>query len=240
MSVWARKFTASGCFTPSVHPGEPIQQSTHRVCVGGPIGNFYGFRSVEIDTAGVFVVLDSAGNEISAPLAKQKDKRFIGNGLPKMYFGWNNTAQFGKFDVSLNLRGAADFQILNLLRAYYENPRNTQYNMLKSAFDPVYGKRTLTGDLAYVSYYIEDGDYIKLDNATIGYMIPASLVQRFGGVAKSARFYVSGRNLLTITGYKGVDPEVSVTGPDGLSPGIDSRDKYPTIRTFTAGMTVSF
>ena len=240
LSDSARKFTTSECFTPSGHTGEPIQQSTHRVCVGGPIGNFYGFRSVDIDTAGVFVVLDSAGNEISAPLAKQKDKRFIGNGLPKMYFGWNNTAQFGKFDVSLNLRGAADFQILNLLRAYYENPRNTQYNMLKSAFDPVYGKRTLTGDLAYVSYYIEDGDYIKLDNATIGYMIPASLVQRFGGVAKSARFYVSGRNLLTITGYKGVDPEVSVTGPDGLSPGIDSRDKYPTIRTFTAGMTVSF
>ena len=236
VSLSSDAFVTSDCFTDG-HTGEPIQQATHRNCVGEPIGNFFGWQSVGIDDKGVFIVLDSLGNEISAPLARQKDKRILGNGYPKQYFAWNNNAQIGRFDLSVNMRGAAEFQILNLMRAYYENPRNTQYNMLKSAFDPVYGKRTLTGDLTYVSYYIEDGDYIKLDNATVGYSLPEAWVSRFGGIAKGARFYVSGRNLFTITGYKGLDPEVNASG---LAPGIDQRDTYPTIRTFTAGMTVSF
>jgi hypothetical protein len=53
----------------------------------------------------------------------------------------------------------------------------------------------------------------------------------------SARIYLSGRNLLTLTGYKGLDPEVSASG---FSPGNDSRDQYPTIRTFTFGVNVAF
>jgi hypothetical protein len=116
--------------------------------------------------------------------------------------------------------------------------------MLKSAFDPVYGKHKADGspvlvnyDLAYVSYYIEDGDFIKLDNATIGYTFGEGSLGRISGVVKGARVYVSGRNLLTITGYKGMDPEVSTSG---LSPGQESRDAYPTIRRFTAGVTFNF
>jgi hypothetical protein len=59
-------------------------------------------------------------------------------------------------------------------------------------------------------------------------------------VVSSARLYVSGRNLLTLTGYKGLDPEVTTRGQDGLSPGNDYRDKYPTTRTFTLGLNVTF
>jgi iron complex outermembrane receptor protein len=54
---------------------------------------------------------------------------------------------------------------------------------------------------------------------------------------KNARLYIAGRNLLTITGYKGMDPEVSI---NGLSPGIDNRAQYPTTRLFTLGMTLGF
>ena len=100
--------------------------------------------------------------------------------------------------------------------------------MLKSAFDPVYGKRTVNYDLAYVSYYVEDGDYFKLDNATLGYTIPAAML----GAPRPARvrtraLYVSGRNLFTFTGYKGMDPEVSHRA--GLTPGQRQPRQYPTI-----------
>ena len=106
--------------------------------------------------------------------------------------------------------------------------------MLKSAFDPVYGKRTVNYDLAYVSYYIENGDYMKLDNITVGYTLG-----RFARNATLAntRVYLSGGNLLTLTGYKGMDPEVPV---NGLNPGDDQRDQYPTTRTFTFGVSVKF
>jgi hypothetical protein len=127
---------------------------------------------------------------------------------------------------------------------YYENPKIRQYNMLQSAFEPIYGKTKADGtpillnhDLSYVSYYIEDGDFIKLDNATIGYTFGAGQLGRLSSVLSGARLYVSGRNLLTITGYKGMDPEVNT---QGLAPGQESRDTYPTIRRFTAGLTFNF
>lgn len=217
--------------------GEPIQQSTHRNCVRQPIGNFYGYKSVDIDDNGIWIVLDSAGNRISIKDATAKDRHVLGNGIPKQYFAWNNFAQIGSFDVSVNMRGAADFQVLNFMRMYYENPKITQYNMLKSAFDPVYGKRTVNHDLSYVSYYIEDGDYIKLDNVTIGFTLNPGMLGRLSSVVTGARVYLSGRNLMTITGYEGMDPEVNITG---LAPGNDSRDTYPTVRRFTAGLTFNF
>jgi TonB-linked SusC/RagA family outer membrane protein len=217
--------------------GEPIQQSTHRNCVGQPIGNFYGYKSIDIDENGIWIVEDSSGNPISIKNATARDRHILGNGIPKQYFAWNNFAQLGGFDLSLNMRGAAKFQILNFMRMYYENPKITQYNMLKSAFEKAYGKAVVNHDLSYVSYYVEDGDYIKLDNATIGYTFNASSLGRLGNVLAGARVYVSGRNLLTITGYKGLDPEVSITG---LAPGNDSRDTYPTVRRFTFGTTFNF
>jgi TonB-dependent starch-binding outer membrane protein SusC len=224
--------------------GEPIQQSTHRMCVGQPIGNFYGYKSVDIDENGIWIVVDSAGNNISIRDATARDRHVLGNGLPKHYFGFNNSARIGNVDISLNMRGAAGFQILNYLRMYYENPKITQYNMLKSAFDPVYGRTGADGrpilvnhDLSYVSYYIEDGDYLKLDNATIGYTFPQASLGQLGRLLSGARIYVSGQNLLTFTGYQGLDPEVS-TG--GLTPGQDTRDTYPTVRRFTTGLSFNF
>jgi len=235
-SLSNRQFQTSDCFYPG-GTGEPIQQSTHRVCVGEQIGDFFGWKSVDIDTSGAWIVQDTSGHNIPIKSAKAADRQVLGNGIPKQYAAWNNSVRYKNFDLDVNMRGAFSFQILNFQRMYYENPKILQYNMLKSAFDPVYGKRTVNYDLAYVSYYVENGNYMKLDNATFGYTLDQGLVNRLTTSISGARFYVSGRNLLTITGYKGMDPEVSTAG---LSPGIDNRDQYPTTRMFTAGMTLSF
>jgi TonB-linked SusC/RagA family outer membrane protein len=240
-------FNTNDCFTTGA-TGAPIQQSTHRVCVGEPIGNFYGFKSVDIDDNGVWIVerpakFDDAGalvspaERISIANVTEADRQIIGNGLPKYNFAWNNTARVRNFDLSVNMRGAAGFQILNFERMFYENPRITSYNMLRSSFDDIYGKRRLNYDLAYVSYYVEDGDYLKVDNATLGYTFGARTLGGLSRMVTNARIYVSGRNLLTITGYKGIDPEVSTSG---LAPGNDDRASYPTTRMFTAGMSLGF
>ena len=223
------------------YTGEPVQQSTHRIDIGGPIGNFYGYKSVDIDENGVWVVLDSAGDRISIEDAKEKDRHILGNGLPKHYVAWNNSVRVKNFDLNVNMRGAFGFQILNFQRMFYENPTVLQYNMLESAFDKVYGKQQLNYDLAYVSYYVENGDYWKIDNVTLGYTLGQSLLAPVSGVLSSARVYVSGSNLFTLTGYKGMDPEVTTRGStDALSPGDDMRDRYPTTRTFTAGVSLTF
>lgn len=212
--------------------GDPIQQSTHRIDIGGPIGNFYGFKSIDIDENGEWILEDKDGKPMKYADRTQDDKHYIGNGLPKWYAGWNNTFRYKNWDLNITMRGAFGFQILNSQRMFYENP-TIKYNRLKSAYDKVYGKQILTAPQEYVSYYIEDGDYWKIDNITLGYTFDI----RNKKIFKSARLYVSGLNLATITGYKGLDPEVNRSG---LAPGVDDRDKYPTTRTFTFGVNVTF
>ncbi len=227
------QFETTNDFFYSGHTGEPIQQSTHIVKIGDQIGNFYGWKSVDITDGGIWIVESASGEHIPITESDQDDRQVLGNGLPKHYLGWNNSVRFRNFDLEINMRGAFGFQILNFQRLYYENPRIFQYNMLESAFDKVYGKARLTYDLAYVSYYIEDGDYWKIDNLTLGYTFKLRNQQ----YVKSARIYASGLNLYTLTGYKGIDPEVNRIG---LNPGNDERDKYPTTRTFTLGVNLTF
>ncbi|KAA3438688.1 SusC/RagA family TonB-linked outer membrane protein [Rufibacter hautae] len=215
------------------YTGEPIQDFTHRVAVGEPIGRFYVWKTVGVDANGGWLVESKSGETIPISEATQEDRQYYGNAIPKHVLGWNNSARFKSFDMTVNIRGAFGHDILNFQRMFYENPKNPAYNMLKTAYDPVYGQR-LNNDLVYVSHYIEKGDYVKIDNVTFGYTLPKDLIK----VVRNARVFVSGLNLVTFTNYKGLDPEgVSYSGFD---PGNDQRDKYPTTRTFTAGLNVSF
>jgi TonB-linked SusC/RagA family outer membrane protein len=218
------------------HTGEPIQVSTHRVKVGGPIGQFFVYKSVGVDDNGKWLVENREGETIPIANATPEDRQYYGNGIPKHLLSWNNSLEYKQFDFSVNLRGAFGHQILNMQRLYYENPVNKAYNVLKTAYDPVYGKE-LKNDLVYVSHYIEDGDYLKIDNVTLGYTLNPNVIRGIN----TLRLYVSALNLHTFTGYKGIDPEgVNFTGGNTFSPGIDHRDKYPTTRTFTLGLNVKF
>jgi TonB-dependent starch-binding outer membrane protein SusC len=222
----AHDFFAAG------HTGEPVQEWTHRVRIGGPIGNFWGYKSVDIDENGRWIIEKPDGTRIPIDQSNPDDKQVLGNGIPKHVLGWNHQFSYKRVDLGVSMRGAFGFQILNFARLYYENPRITHYNMLKDAYHDVYGKRELNNDLAYVSYYVEDGDYWKVDNITLGYNFDFQQID----FIRNARVYVSAQNFLTITGYKGIDPEVNF---GGLSPGMDHRDKYPTTKTLTVGINLS-
>ncbi|MFC3198616.1 SusC/RagA family TonB-linked outer membrane protein [Parapedobacter deserti] len=222
------------------HTGEPIQVSTHRVRVGGPIGQFFVLKSVGLDDNGKWLVESRDGETIPIANATPEDRQYYGNGIPKYNLGWNNTLNIQRFDIAVNFRGAFGHQLLNMQRLYYENPVNKAYNVLKTAYDPVYGKQ-LNNDLVYVSHYIEDADYLKIDNVTLGYTFRPNAIKGISNL----RVYASGLNLYTFTGYKGIDPEAVNMGVIGnenftFSPGIDHRDKYPSTRTFTLGLGVTF
>lgn len=228
-------YNTDECFNAG-YTGEPVQKSTHRVCVGEPIGNFWGLKSVGIDANGAWIVEDTLGNEVSIEDVGDQD-HVLGNGIPDHYVAFNTAVRWKDWDLNVNMRGAFGHQILNFQRMFYENPTNTEYNMLKSALDPVYGERLLDYELDYVSYYVENGDWWKVDNVTLGYAFDPNQLFGLGNVVSNARIYVSGRNLLVLTGYKGMDPEVSTSG---LAPGNDPRDTYPTTRTFTMGLNLTF
>ena len=133
------------------------------------------------------------------------------------------------------MRGAFGFQILNMTEMFWSAPvMLTRGNLRANAYDPIYGKRPLADDqsLNYVSYYIENGNYWKIDNITAGYNI--RLKNKY---LRHARIYLSVANLYTITGYKGIDPEVGISG---LFPGVDDKNRYPATTSFTAGASLTF
>lgn len=238
------------------YTGEPIQTTTHRVKEGWPIGNFFGLKSLGLNAAGKWIVerynFDENGNPVSvfpdlAENATSADWQVLGNGVPKIYLNWNNTLRYKGFDLNITMRGAFGFQVLNFQKLFYGNP-TIQYNVLKSAFDKIdvvdeyTGAKTgekayITDSQRYVSHYIENGDYWKIDNVTLGYTYNF----KNNKFIKRVRAYATVRNLATITGYSGLDPEIRVSyGDNGYDPGTDDRDKYPTIRSYTFGVNITF
>jgi len=237
------------------YTGEPIQTTTHRVKEGWAIGNFYGLKSLGLNSDGKWVVerynYESRGNVVSrypdlAENAKTEDWQVLGNGVPDVYMNWNNNFRYRNWDLAVTMRGAFGFQILNFQKMFYGNP-TIQYNVLKSAFDQLDVVDDKTGEKTgeksyikdsqrYVSHYIENGDYWKIDNLTLGYTL--NLQNKY---VKKVRLYGTVHNLATITKYSGLDPEIRVAyGGNGYDPGTDDRDKYPTIRSFTFGAVVTF
>lgn len=235
LSLSNDKFALASGYFDTGNTGEPIQQSTHRVQVGQPIGNFWGFKTIDIDETGHWIIEGKDGEP--KPIAQQQadDKQVIGNGLPKRYLNWNNTLTYKNFDLNITMRGAFGFQILNMTEMFWSAPvMLTRGNLRSNAYDPIYGKRPLADDqsLNYVSYYIENGNYWKIDNITAGYNL--NLKNKY---LKGARVYLSVANLYTITGYKGIDPEVGISG---LFPGIDDKNRYPATTSFTVGAMLTF
>lgn len=229
------KFVRQGGFINTGYTGEPIQTYTHRVAEGQPLGNFYGWKSIDVDDKGYWVIEGADGKPKSILDATEEDRKIIGNGVPKAYLNWNNSFSYGRFNLDINMRGAYSFQILNVARMFFATPKAlTRGNVMTTAFDKVYNKRPLNDDQSqyYVSYFLENGDYWKVGNVSLGYNFNTN-----GSILKNLNLFVSGSNLLTLTKYTGVDPEVNALG---LSPGFDDRLRYPSTRTFSIGLNARF
>ncbi len=207
-----------------------VQTYSHRLEEGWPVGNFYGYEDVGLRAQGTQWRIKGAENSA----AGEEQKKVIGNGMPKMYASLNTRVDFFGFDLTLSFRGAFLYQILNQYRMMYETLAwLTSYNVPKSAFTKI-GDYYNFAPSTYLARYVEDGDFMKLDNITLGYSFDTSKQK----VVKSARIYVTGQNLLTFTRYTGIDPEaVNITG---LTPGLDNHHKYPTLRSVTVGVNISF
>jgi TonB-dependent starch-binding outer membrane protein SusC len=236
----------------------PIQTFSHLLRIGGEVGDFYGYKVIDIgndpsDVAnyGQWVYEGRDGKPVKyKDFTKAfEDKKVLGNGLPRFYLAWNNSFRLNNWDLNITQRGAFKFQVANLQRMMFENPTQAQYNLLKNAYDPVFGKTQLKSPVEFNSYYIEEGDFWKIDNITLGYNFNKTGLN----FIQSARVYVTSLNTFIITGYKGIDPEVSLRNAQssaqsgvvqvptsGLDPGMDSPYKYPTTRTFSVGLNVTF
>jgi len=109
--------------------------------------------------------------------------------------------------------------------------------MKEQAFAALVSKVSLGNDAGRLQRYVEDGSYARLKNVTLGYYAPSALINRIG--LSKLRVYVSGSNLITLTKYTGYDPEVSSYNTNDAQIGVDLSN-YPTSRTFTFGIDITF
>lgn len=196
---------------------------------GGAVGNFFGKRFAGFDDAGKWLFYKADGSTAYASEMNNDDLAVIGNGVPKYQASINNTFRYKNFDLTVFFRGKFAFDILNAKELYFGNRKWLPNNMLKSAFTT---HSELNDDPQYSDYYIEKGDFVKLDNLTLGYTFNLN-----SAYIRNMRVYVTGRNIWTITGYSGIDPELEDTG---FEPGLDMRGFYPRTQSWALGLNVGF
>jgi iron complex outermembrane receptor protein len=206
-----------------------------RVAEGDKIGLIYGpvFNGVDEKGDPKFKDLNGDGKIESAGL----DRQVLGNGLPNMTVGLNNTFSTGNWSLNFFLRGAFGHSLVNQYRVFYEDYNAgsiKNYNrILTKLSDPK------IKNAQYSSIHVEKADFLRLDNMQLGYNLPST------GPFSKVFVYLAGNNLFTITNYTGIDPEVRFFDdedgvPNPLAPGIDRRTNYFTARSFSLGLNLGF
>ena len=198
---------------------------------GQAIGTFYTFKYAGKDANGVSQYYDAACNIKTQGLLNRTDYYILGNAQPKALIGWSNNVRYKNFDLSIFMRAVLGNKIMNVTRADLFRPSTAQFTNI-----PVEVENESASDFnsyKYSSRFLENGSYLRLDNATLGYTFKKGLIP---GV-NSLRLYTTANNLFVITGYKGIDPEIN---QGGIAPGVDTNNFYPKTRTFLFGLNVSF
>lgn len=175
-----------------------------------------------------------------------KDNKVIGNPFPKMSIGWNNTLTYKNLSLNIFIQGLLGFDKWNLTRAagmtYGATCKEPIFADIKDRYIPGVNETSdipafskTNHNYAQSSRFVEKGDFIRLKNISLSYELPKSVLKVI-----SARIFVSSTNLITITKYKGFDPESSSYGSgDDKVTGIDLGG-YPNARTITGGFTITF
>jgi len=209
-----------------------------RTYEGDRIGNFYGKRFAGLTDSGDWLFYKADGTKAPADqLDSEKDFKVIGNAVPKVYLSFTNTFKYKNFDLRAFFRGKFGYNILNTMEMFYGSKASLPSNVLETAFTKN-GK--ITGGYQYSDYYIEKGNFMKLDELTLGYTVPFKSKKTF----QNLRLYVTASNLWLITKYSGNDPDY--VRDTGLKPGVDAlnasddRTPYMGTRGFMFGLNVGF
>ncbi len=246
-------------------PDQVIAENTtesFRVQVGYPMGYFWGYKTLgvfqnqaQIDkflaeggatkqgtpAPGDLIFQDTDENGV----IDEKDKTYIGNPHPDFTGSLSLNLSYKGLDFSMTAYGAFGQQIMKCYRSFSDTPNDnyttdvyTKYWTGEGSTNRYpafsFGKHENFKDISDI--YLEDGDYVKISNVTIGY--------NFKNVwknlpASQLRIYVAAQNLFTISKYTGMDPEVGFGGGVSWASGIDN-GYYPSSRTFMVGVNLKF
>lgn len=213
-------------------PGVGTSEYFFRIQEGSKVGQFYGYEFAGVSEEGDMLVYNKDGEKIPSSSAAPEDKRYIGNGTPSHFLSWSNTFRYGNFDLNIFFRGAFGFEIFNMRKYGMGLQGCGTDNVLRDAY--LDDADMITGGGVISSYFLENGNFFKLENVTLGY----NFTPKRECFLSSLRAYISAKNLFTLTKYSGNDPSiVSITG---LTPSVDISSAYPLATQITIGLTMRF
>ena len=200
--------------------------NTQRLIEGESLGTFYGPVWLGTDTDGKDILLGQ-GEDGTVP---EEDWVKLGCAYPKVSMTWTNNFRWRNWDLGFTLRANLGGKVLNEMGMTYSNLDRLGINNISSTWLDDQ-KHTELG-AKYSSKYLEDASFLKMDNVTLGYTFNFK-----SNFVRSLRLNFTAQNVFTATKYKGVDPEVGITG---LEPGLEGLTYYPRTTDFTFGVTVQF
>ena len=170
----------------------------------------------------------------------ENDRIVVGSALPDLLYGFYANLGYKKFDLQFNFNGVAGNEIYNHTAMSIFNRGNLASSFNTTDFAVEYDNEAITNSNEVSTRYLEDGSYLRLQNATLTYtLLPTDL--EIGDWYSSIKISLTGQNLFTLTSYSGFDPEVntgsSISGIQTF--GID-RFTYPSARTIQLGLNVAF
>jgi TonB-linked SusC/RagA family outer membrane protein len=202
-----------------------------RIMEGGLVGQFWGYKTAGAEN-GELLIYNSNDEVVPISQADASYKRYIGNAVPKHFVSWNNTVRYKDFDLNVFVTGAFGHKIFNNIVYGQGLQGSGTDNVLRDAYlkyTDVYSSAGWISD-----YFLEKGDYLKLDNVTLGY----SFRPQPNKYVDNLRVYLTAKNIYTLTGYSGNDP--SIVGQNGLTPGVDNSGAYPLATSVSLGLTIRF
>lgn len=244
-----------------------LSETTNITVPGKSIGQLYLYPTGGIDEkTGRRIFYGEDGTKVLLEFEKEgkfftedgksypesKIKRVIaGNTLPTFYGGWNNNITYRNFDLSVLFQFSGGNKIYNGTKAtmsdvrWWNNSKDVWNNYWREDrtnakyAKPVWGDNYSNGSAMPITDWVEDGDYLRLKNISLGYTFGKLPFLEKAGISK-LRVYAQAQNLFVLTGYEGLDPEVlSNTNSANLNGGTD-HNTAPQARTFTFGVNVTF
>lgn len=197
---------------------------------GKPIGTFYLLENSGKDpVSNEETVIDRDESGTIDQGDRSRDRHFAGSALPTYMYAFTPSVRYKNFDLSMVWRGSGGNMIYNKINrdfSFFENLGKS--NLLKSSADLGLFTSKYSSDL-----WLEDGDFLRWENLTVGYTFPVDNLKFISNM----RISLTGNNLLLFTKYTGLDPELNISGGNGS--GYDA-GIYPRTRSFAAALHVNF
>ena len=259
--VWAanrNKILNLGPGVSYYYPLAPVgQQSPVIVQVGLPVGAFWGYSTDGLLTSSDLAkgvplltgVPQQVGDQRYVALAGHSsvttaDKHYLGSAQPSFTFGWTNNFSYRGFDLSFVVQGSYGNKLFNQLEQQLEKPTlalNASAVLLNrwSGTNPggTVPRATNSPVPQVIDRWIQNASYARLKNLTLGYTFSKGVLA--GIRAKQLRVYVSAQNWVTVTKYKGYNPEANYFDNDNTKAGIDY-GIYPAAKTILGGVNITF